>query len=417
MESENWYKLDNVAKVFLATVSKRDTRTFRVSCTLKDKIDPGILQEAVLLAIQDRPQMQVRIRRGIFWHYLEDTDITPKVVEEHERICPLLYAPAKAMLHYQVTYYGNRINLEIFHALADGTGGMEFLNIIVLHYLKLRYPGRISDLAIHSGASTADLSQDSYRQFFEKPGLKKASNTAKAYQPGGFKFSYDQLQFFEIHMPVDQILSKAKELKISLTSYLGARWMMAIRDDMPQRKRNLPITISLPVNLRNYYPSQTARNFFNSVYVTHVFDKEITPEELAAEFDNTLKNNLLEENIKTQMDSYETMEFVAPVRAVPLFIKQPIVRFFTKKSAKKVSMVFSNMGIQKPPAELNEYIEYYSGFCSTNTLFSTMFSYNGHLTLGVSSAYTNTGVVKNLVRGLSGSGVDIRVYATEVIGR
>ena len=139
MGNDNWYKLDNVAKVFLATLSERDTRTLRLSCMLKEEIVPEKLQQAVLLAIQDRPQMQVRIRRGVFWHYLEDTDILPEVREEDERICPLLYIPAKAMLHYKVSYFRKRINLEIFHALSDGTGAMEFLNIIVLHYLKLTH--------------------------------------------------------------------------------------------------------------------------------------------------------------------------------------------------------------------------------------------------------------------------------------
>ena len=139
MGSDNWYKIDNVAKVFLATVGKRDTRAFRLSCTLTEDIDPELLQKAVLSAIQDRPQVQVRIRRGIFWHYMEDTDIQPKVTKENDRICPLLYVPAKTMLHYQITYFGKRINLDIFHALTDGTGGMEFLNIIVLDYLKLKH--------------------------------------------------------------------------------------------------------------------------------------------------------------------------------------------------------------------------------------------------------------------------------------
>ena len=78
-------------------------------------------------------------------------------------------------------------------------------------------------------------------------------------------------------------------------------------------------------------------------------------------------------------------------------------------------MTFSNMGVQKPPETLGGFIENYSGFCSTNTLFSTMFWYGDKLTLGVSSAYTNTGVVKNFVRSLSESGVDITVCATEVI--
>ena len=415
MSSNNWYKIDNVAKVFLATVGKRDTRSFRLSCTLKENIDPDLLQQAVLSAIQDRPQVQVRIRRGIFWHYMEDTDILPKVTEENDRICPLLYVPAKAMLHYQVTYFGDRINLEIFHALTDGTGAMEFLNIIVLDYLKLKYPGQFTDVTIHSGASAGDLSQDSYRQFFGSKNLSRGPAQSKAYHPGGLKLPYNQLQFFEIHMPVSQILPRAKQIKVSLTSYLGALWMLAIRDEMPPRRRNLPVTISLPVNLRNYYPSQTARNFFNSVNVTHVFDKDISIEELAAEFDVNLKSQLTEENIKKQMDNFETMEYVAPVRVVPLFIKQLVVRHFTKKSNKKVTMVFSNMGIQKPPVSVGEQIENYSGFCSTNSLFSTMFSYKDNLTLGVSSAFVNTNVVKNFVKGLSQSGVDIKVYATEVI--
>ena len=191
--------------------------------------------------------------------------------------------------------------------------------------------------------------------------------------------------------------------------------MLAIRDEMPPRKRDLPVTISLPVNLRNYYPSKTARNFFNSVNVTHVFDSDITLEDLAIEFDAELKSQLTEENVKKQMDIFETMEHVAFVRVVPLFIKQLVVRHFTKKSAKTVTMTFSNMGVQKPPKPLGERVDNYSGFCSTNTMFSTMFGYGDKLTLGVSSAYTNTGVVKNFVRSPSQSGVDITVCATEVI--
>ncbi|MBR2820932.1 MAG: hypothetical protein IKD91_03550 [Clostridiales bacterium] len=415
MGSANWYKIDNVAKVFLATLGKRDTRSFRLSCTLKEDIDPELLQQAVISAIEDRPQVQVRIRRGFFWHYMEDTDIMPVVKQEDDRICPLLYVPSKTMLHYQVTYFGKRINLDISHVLADGTGGMEFLNIIVLDYLRRKYPGEFEEVTVHSGASEGDLSQDSYRQFFGSKNLSHGPARKKAYHLSGLKLPYNQLQFFEIHMPTSQILPRAKEINVSLTSYLGALWMLSIRDDMPPRKRQLPVTISLPVNLRNYYPSKTARNFFNSVNVTHVFDSEISVEDLAKEFDKSIKSQLTEENIKKQMDSFETMEYVGFVRVVPLFIKQWVVRHFTKKAAKKVSMTFSNMGVQKPPRQLGERIENYSGFCSTNTIFSTLFGYGEQLTLGVSSAYMNTSVVKNFVRYLSESGVDITICATEVI--
>lgn len=414
MGRDNWYKVDNVAKVFLATAAKRDTRTLRVSCTLWEEIDPEILQEAVLSAIQDRPQFQVRIRRGIFWHYMEDTDIQPVVTEEHGRVCPILYIPGRAMLHYKVTYYGNRINLDLFHAISDGTGALEFLNIIVLDYLKLKYPGRFEEVTIHSGASADDLSQDSYKQFFGSMGLKPSS-LKYAYHPSGLKLPYDQLQFFEVHMPTDEIIPKAKEIGVSLTSYIGARLMLAIKEDMPPRKRKTPINVSMPVNLRNYYPSHTSRNFFNNVNVSHVFVEDISLADLAKEFDEKLKANLTEENIKKQMDNFETMEYVAPVRAVPLFIKQWVVRYGSKVTDKKVSVVLSNLGVQKPPEEVGAMVQGYSAFCSSSNLFSTMFSYNGDLVLGLSSPYANTRVIKNLVRSLAEDGIKIRIYATEVI--
>ena len=414
MSRENWYQVDNVAKVFLATASKRDTRTLRVSCYLKEDIVPELLQEAVENAIQVRPQFQVRIRRGIFWHYMEDTDIRPVVTEEHDRVCPILYMPGRMMLHYRVTYFGNRINLDLFHAISDGTGALEFLNIIVAEYLHLYYPNDMEDVMIHSGAGEDELNQDSYKQFFGSMGLK-GSGLKKSYHPGGLKLPYDQLQFFEVHVDTEDLLPKAKELGVSLTSYIGARYMLAIKSDMPPRKAKTPITVSLPVNLRNYYPSHTSRNFFNNVNVSHTFTEEISLEDLAKEFDEQLKTNLNEENIKKQMDNYETMEYVAPVRAVPLFIKQLVVRYGSKKNDEKVSLVLSNLGVQKPPKEMAKYIENYSAFCSSMNLFSTMSSYDGDLTLGITSPYSNTRVVKNFVRELTAEGIHVRVNATEVI--
>ncbi len=68
MDKSEWYQVDNVANVFLATVSRRDTRSLRVSCTLKDAVQPALLQEALDEAIRLRPQFHVRIHRGFFWH-------------------------------------------------------------------------------------------------------------------------------------------------------------------------------------------------------------------------------------------------------------------------------------------------------------------------------------------------------------
>lgn len=423
MTETNWYKTDNVAKVFLATLNRRDTRSLRIGCTLNEKVDPDILEKALLNAIRVRPQFQVRIRRGFFWHYLETTDYVPNVLEEKGRPCPILYGGEyNGTLHYQVSYFNKRINLDMFHALSDGTGALEFLNVIVSEYLKLLYPEELEDITSGSDASAGDLAQDSFDKFYDKTGnaLETVNNRnpnipRKAYHIHSLRLPYDQLQFLEIKMDSSVIRAKSKECGVGLTAYLGARIMFAVYKDMPYLKRKQPITVSIPVNLRNYYPSQTARNFFNSVKITHSFDGSETIESLSKELDQKIHEALNAESIKMQMDGYQKVERLLFVRMVPLAIKQPVVKLGSKSENKSISFVFSNMGQIKIDDKLKPHIKAYTAICSHNEMFVTAYSYDNTLTLGVTYGFIDTSVLKNFVRGLTEEGVEISVNATEVV--
>jgi len=418
--SENWYKLDNVAKVFLAAHTKRDPRSLRVSVTLNEPIDCETLQKALDDTVRLRPELQVRIRRGVFWHYMEPTPIRAIVTEESDRPCPILYGKNySGMLHYKVSYYNNRINLDMFHALSDGTGALSFVKTLTLNYLKLAHPGEFDELMFDDGASTDDRNRNSYAQFYDdadghipKTILNKKKN---AYHIQSRKLPYDQLEFFEIHMSASAIKQHAKELGVSVASYLGAELMMAIHADRPSLLASKPITVSLPVNLRNYYPSETMRNFFNNVDVTHMFDNTETVEELAKEFDVKLKENTDPELIKKQMNRYQSIERLLFTRMVPLAIKQPVVRFFSKQESKRVTAVLSNLGPQKLPSEISEYITTITDFCSTESLFITATTYKDDMVLGVSSAYSGTGVIRRLIKALQSTGTEVTVYASEVV--
>jgi len=414
-DNNTWYKVDNVAKVFLATYNRRDTRSFRVSCTLKENIDPDTLQLALDLSVKERPQFQVRIHKGLFWHYLEVTDKMPKVEKESERPCPTLYGPeVEGQLHYKVTYWKDRINVDMFHALTDGNGGMEFLNIIVQNYLKLKHPGKLEEISMHSGATLDALTEDSFKQFYDKKG-KNDPSMPKAYQVRGLKLGYDQLQFFEIHMPSKDVIARAKENGVSLTSYLGTRLMLSLYADMPALQRKKPVTISIPVNLRNYYPSQTSRNFFNSVYVSHVFEGNETVEELAREFDASLKQELTAERIAQRMDNYEKLEKLFFIRMVPLFIKNPVVAAFSRSEGKSVSAIISNLGRIQIPDAIRPYIKGYTNFCSSQVMFMTVSSFGDELVFGVSSPYRSTNVLRRFVKGFADDGIDVTLYATETV--
>ena len=414
----NWYKLDNVAKVFLADLTDRNPKTMRVACTLTEEVDPGLLEAALDATVRELPQFQMRVRRGFFWHYVEETDTLPKVCEETGRPCPRLYGNGyHGVLHYRVSYYRDRINIDMFHAISDGTGLFLFLRVLVLNYLKLKHP-ELGDISFSGMASSDESSRNSYDQFYTNSGSaipKKILNKKKkAYHIQSRRLPYDQLQFFEIHMEADKVLKAAKSEGVSLTSYLGARLMLAIHSDMPFMQRHRPVTISLPVNLRNYYPSETLRNFFNNVDVSHVFTGDETIESLSKEFDLSFKSLLTKEHIDEQMNRYQSIEKLFFTRMVPLAIKQPVVKAFARKEATTVTAVLSNLGAIKVPVELEPYIKYFTDYCSTETMFITIASYKNDLVLGVASAYQGTGVLRHLISGLQETGTEVTVYATDV---
>lgn len=413
--AQEWYKVDNVAKVFLATNTQRDPRVFRISCTLQEEVDPALLNEALKVTAPEWPQFQVTLHRGLFWHYFESTDQLPVCHPEDKAPCAPLYVPERRnRLIYRVTYFGSRINLEMFHALTDGNGGFLFLKSIVRNYLVLAHPVEMQDVPTPNSASAADLEQDSFRNFYG--GTKRGGKTRlpKAYHLRGMRLPYDQLQFFEGHLSAKEVLAQAHTLGVSLTSYLGASLMLAIYAEMPALERSKPIAISLPVNLRNYYPSETARNFFNSVYVILTLTENDTMQSVAEAFDAQLKEALTPENIKAQMDEYEKLEHMPGIRPVPLVVKNLTVKFFTALEKKHVTAVISNMGRVTLPDAMKPYIKQFAAFSSCEDLFTCVASYGDDLVLGTASSYRSTNVLRRLYRGFAEAGLQVTLYATEV---
>lgn len=413
--AQTWYKVDNVAKVFLATTTRRDPRVFRVSCTLTEEVDLDLLNKALRHTAKEWPQFQVTLHRGLFWHYFEATDQIPAARQEDKSPCAPLYVPSRRnRLIYRVSCFGARIDLEMFHALTDGNGGLLYLQSIVCNYLALRHPGALYDVPTPNSASEADLAQDSFQNFYTGACRTRRARLPKAYHLRGARLPYDQLQFFEGHLSTAAVLERARALDVSLTSYLGAALMLAIYGEMPALDRRKPISISLPVNLRNFYPSGTARNFFNSVYVSRMIAPGDTLATVAPAFDAALKEKLRPEAIQAQMDEYEQLEQNPAIRPVPLPIKNAAVRFFTYLEKQHVTAVLSNMGRIQVSEALRPYIRQFAAFSSTDSLFTCVCSYGDDLVLGTASALRSTNVLRRFYRALAADGLDVTLYATEV---
>ena len=111
---KKWNKLDNAAKIFPSTIELSETRVFRFYCELTEDVQPEALQQAVEQAVKQFPQFLKILRAGLFWYYLEYSNLKPVVEEESQTPCSHIYRYGHQGLLFNVTYYKKRINLEIY---------------------------------------------------------------------------------------------------------------------------------------------------------------------------------------------------------------------------------------------------------------------------------------------------------------
>ena len=122
-----WRKLDNAAQAFPAATGKKDTRVFRLYCELKEDVIEEVLQKAVECTLEKYPLYCSVLRKGLFWFYMEQRNLKPKVKAEDRPPCSGLYVPDQKSFLFEVSYYKKKINLEVFHCLTDTPYDFAFL--------------------------------------------------------------------------------------------------------------------------------------------------------------------------------------------------------------------------------------------------------------------------------------------------
>ena len=133
-----WEKLDNTAQLFPVIAGENMTNVYRISVTLNEEIQPELLQQALDLVLPKIDGFNLRMRTGFFWYYFEENGKPAlKVTEEHLFPCRFIRSNKNKSYLFRVTYYGKRINLEVFHVLTDGMGGLTFIKELTYQYLRL----------------------------------------------------------------------------------------------------------------------------------------------------------------------------------------------------------------------------------------------------------------------------------------
>lgn len=112
-----WSRLDNAAKIFPSTSSKKDPKVFRFSCELTEPVDGQTLQFALDQTMEKFPFYRSVLKRGLFWYYFEDSTRRPVVQPEGLPPCAPVYSADRKGLLFRVSFFERRINLEVYMPL------------------------------------------------------------------------------------------------------------------------------------------------------------------------------------------------------------------------------------------------------------------------------------------------------------
>lgn len=388
MKSKKWYKLDNIATFYSFTSSNVPT-IFRYSVTLKEKIEKDILQQAVNETIEEFPSFNCSLKRGFFWYYLEQSDKRIIVDEEKSNICEKMYHDGDDLL-IRINYFNNRINLEISHVLSDGRGSLMLFKHLIYNYLKMKH--QIKDVILDDLSSSNEKCEDSFEKYYTGPKKnKKLKKKIYLYHSKKKK----NTTYLEYHISTKKVQQLAKEYEVTITALLIAVLIKSYQSKMRELDKNKVIKIDVPVDLRNYFPSSTSRNFFGLISIIYENNKANEFSEIVKDINQQLKKNTTKEQLLIRMNQMIALEKNIIIRAVPIIIKDLALKIADNIINRNATSSVSNIGRITVDKKIEPYIENFSVLTTPKQLKLTICSYQDDLSIGMSSNYINNDIIKN----------------------
>ena len=359
-----WMPLDNAAKIYPAARSHNWTNAFRLSATLKEEVDTKVLQSALDVTIRRFPSLGTRLRKGLFWYYLQQVSHAPAIRQEMSY--PLTRMTRKDLRDcaLRVIVYHNRIAVEFFHSLTDGNGGVIFLKALVAEYLQQKYhlviPAEQGVVGRLEEPSPEEL-EDSFLKYAGPVSASRRENNAwhlkGTPEPDGF------LNVTCFQLPVAQVLEQAHHYCVSMTTFLSAALMQAILNlqaqQIPNRRYRKYVRLLIPVNLRRLFPSKSMRNF--ALYTTPEVDPKLGDysfEELCQIIQHRMALDVTPKQMSARIATNVKSEQVFLLKITPLFIKNLVMKaVFLAVGERKSCLCLSNLGQVTLPKEMESYVE------------------------------------------------------------
>ncbi len=359
-----WVRLDNAAKIYPPTRSKNWSSVYRQSITLHDEVDVTTLKSALDVCVKRFPSICARLRKGAFWYYLQQVEKAPEIREEYSY--PLEHMTKEEMRKcaFRVIVYKNRIAVEYFHSLTDGTGALIFIKNLVAEYIEQKYNVKIP---LENGILDRKQPpiQEEMEDCFPKnagpvPAVRKDTD---AWHMGGEPEKDGFMNWTCFTLPVKDVLEVAHKYSATLTVFISAIIMKALlnlqNERNPHVRSQKRLKLMIPINLRNLFPSNTLRNF--SMYTIPEIDPrlgeysfqeicDVIKHKMGSDFTAKQMSKVIKTNVNDEQNPF--------IRLIPLPIKNAVMKaIFYMAGERKYCLSLSNLGKVTVPKEMDKFIK------------------------------------------------------------
>ena len=415
-----WDKLDNTAHIFPVIAGEGMTNTYRISVELNEEIQPSLLQEALNIILPKFNGFNVRLRMGIFWYYFEENNKPAPAVKEEELFpCRYIHQNKNNSYLFSVSYFKRRINLEVFHVLTDGMGGMNFLRELTYQYLRLAHP----ELKEHVEDKLSDVTslnmEDSFEKNYKKTTKKRGYIYDRAYLIKLKRLEKGEFGVMHGLINIHELKAVTKKYGVSINEYLVAvfAWATYVQC-LHKTPSKVPIRIAVPVNLRPYFNSNTTKNFFTMVAAEFLpTEEEYTFEQVLQSIQKSLKSQIQKDNLEELFSIGVSNRNNKFLRMVPLALKNFVMRFVYNKSALAYTTTITNIGVAQVDPVYEPYVKMFRAFIAMSkgqSLKGTINSYKDTLVFNFSSIFSDTSVQKEFFRKIAEDGVTVQIETNGV---
>ena len=412
--SKYWYRLDNAAMIFPPISDKYSPNTFCMSATLNEEIDKDVLQKSVSQVIKSEDTFRVRLKKGLFWYYLEENNKEPIVEDEPADLMQYIDYRYGDNFLFKVYVSGKRISVVYFHALTDGTGGLYFIKQIIYRYL-INKGYNIDNEGIVKPIDVPTISEESTDKFMQVKTSKNTKKIAeiKAHKLTGTPFKVFGTGIICLECDIDKVKELAKKYNTTITGYLCGVYMYSLYKAYLEDKNHInnSIAISIPVNIRKNHPSTTKRNFSLVVRISHDFSKLASFEEIMNECISQFKEKITTEQLDAQIRFNTGAEKNWLMKIVPRVIKNVVLKFaYWIRGNKQETTNLSNIGEVLMPSDMTSHVEKLHFILQASKTTQKNFSvagFRGKLFMAFSRKHVESAAEKYFVKTLTDNGVDV----------